>query len=143
MKEYEPDQHDVRFGLVPLSGFGPDTMVEIEEDEDAFTTVKGVDGDITRSKTLGQLAKIKVYLMQSSTSNAVLSAAHILDKKSPGGAGISPLMIRDRNGVSVFACDKAWIDKMPAVGRGKAAGTNVWTITATNYEFFEGGSADL
>ena len=128
---------------MPLAGFGPDTMVTIEVDEDAFTIVKGVDGDVTRSKTLGQTALITVMLMSSSPSNGVLSAAHSLDQKSAGGAGIAPLMIRDRNGTSVFATDKAWVEKMPTVSRGKQAAAQEWKIRAVGFEFFEGGSGEV
>ncbi len=143
MKEYDPDQLDIIFSLVPLSGFGPDTMIELSEDGPRFTTVVGVDGDVTRTKVRGVLGKIKVSLMQSSQSNAVLSGIHALDTKTPGGAGVGPFLFRDRNGVSVFAAEKCWIDGMPTAGKGKAAGTNVWSFTCTNYEYFEGGSADI
>jgi hypothetical protein len=138
--EFDPDQHDVLFALVPMSGFAEDLMVTIEEDEDAFTIKKGVDGDISRSKNMGQTALVTIHLMSTSKSNAVLSALHDQDRKAAGGAGVAPILIRDRNGTSVFASDKAWIEKRPTVTRGKEADAREWKIRVINYEFFEGGT---
>ncbi len=143
MHEFDPDQHDVIFALVPLSGFGPDSMVTIEEDGPGYTYVKGVDGQVTRSKVLGQTALVTVTLMSSSQSNAVLSGIYTLGRDSAGGADVSPIMVRDRNGVSVFASDKAWIEGMPTVSRGPQAGPLEWKIRVVDYKFFEGGSAPI
>jgi hypothetical protein len=136
---FDPDQHDVLFALVPMSGFATDTMVTIEEDEQAFTLVKGVDGAISRSKNLGQTALVTIHLMSTSKSNAVLSALHEQDKLAAGGAGVSPILIRDRNGASVFASDKSWIEGMPTVTRGKEANAREWKIRVINYTMLESG----
>jgi hypothetical protein len=138
--EYDPDQHDCLFALVPMSGYAEDAMVTIEEDEDAFTIKKGVDGAISRSKNLGQTALVTVHLMSTSKSNATLSGLHEQDRLQPGGAGVAPILIRDRNGTSVFSSDKAWIEKRPTVTRGKEATPREWKIRVINYAFFEGGT---
>src|SRR5207245_2623661 len=120
--EYDPDQVDILFGLAPLSGFSEEDMVTIEEDNENFITVIGVDGQATRSKQKARIATITVKLMSSSSSNAYLSAvlaAHLL---ASGGAGVVPFLIRDRNGTSLFATDKAWISKVPPVTYSSKAG---------------------
>ena len=137
---FDPDQFDCLFALVPMSGYAEDTMVTVEEDEDAFTIKKGVDGAISRSKNLGQTALVTIHLMSTSKSNAALSAIHEQDKLASGGAGVSPILVRDRNGASVFASDKAWIEKGPTVTYGKEATPCEWKIRAINYAMLESGT---
>lgn len=138
--EYDPDQVVILFAGIPLSGFADDEMISYEEDEDAFTVKKGVDGAITRVKNLGQVVEITVKLMQTSRSNAVLSALHEQDRLQPGGAGVAPFGMQDGNGTSLFATDKCWIAKRPPVSYGKDVGPREWKFHATNYAWFEGGT---
>ena len=138
--EFDFDQVDCIFGLAPIDGWAEDSVISIEEDEEAFKIKKGVKGDITRSKVHGQTALVTLTLMSSSKSNAYLSGIHKLDKSKAGGAGITPILIRDRNGVSLFASDKAWIEKAPTVTYGAEASAREWKIRVVDYELFEGGT---
>ncbi len=140
LKHYDPDLVTTIFAAIPLTGFAEDTMVTIEEEDDAFTEVGGVDGDVSRSKVLGRRATITFHLMSTSRANAALSALHEQDLQSAGGAGVAPMMVKDGNGISVFATDKAWIAKRPTVTYGKQATSREWKIRAVNYAFFEGGT---
>ena len=138
-KHYDPDQVQTLFVGVPLEGFAEDGMIDIEWDTEAFKLVKGVDGQITRSKVLGRIAKVTVHLMQSSRSNAYLTGIHTQDLLSPGGAGVGPFMVRDGNGASLFVTDEAWIEGFPTIAYGGTAGPRDWKICCVNPKVVEGG----
>lgn len=138
--EYDPDQVDVIFALAPISGFSEDDMVTIEEDEDGFILVTGVDGEFTRSKVKGVSAKVTIKIMSSSRSNDALSAIYEADRLAPGGAGVVPILIRDNNGTSLFASDKAWIIKRPPRTFGKQAVPVEWQIQVIDQKWFQGGT---
>lgn len=139
LKLYDPGEVSVNFALIPLKGFTEDTIVSIEYPE-SFVEVPGVDGDVSRSKVMARVAVITIHLMQTSRSNAGLSAVHNQDLSASGGAGVAPIMIKDGNGISVFASDKAWISKMPTTTYGKQAGPREWIVKAVNYAAVEGGT---
>lgn len=138
--EFDFDQIDCIFGLAPIDGWDEDSVITIEEDEEAFLLKKGVKGDITRSKNHGVTASVKLVLMSSSQSNDFLSALAKLDRSKAGGAGIVPILIRDRNGTSLFASDQAWIEKIPPVVYGKQATPREWTIRVVDYVSHIGGT---
>ncbi len=139
VKIYDPENVDVIYAGVPLSGFAEDTFVTIEAEADDWFEVDGVDGDLTRSKNMAQKYKVTFHLLSSSKSNAHLSALRALDVSETGGAGVSPIMIRDRNGTSLFVADKAWIMKPPTATYGKQASAREWTVRVKGAQFFDGG----
>lgn len=137
---WDPDQVDVIFDGIPLSGFAEDGIVTFEETGERFITVVGVDGDITRSKVKGKLGVLTIKLMSSSKGNDVLSAAHNLDILSPGGAGVVAGAVNDRNSTSLLASPKMWIIGFPPLNLGKQAVPNEWKIQVTDYTLFIGGT---
>lgn len=139
VKHYDPDQVRLILFLVPISGFGEDDFIEIVPDEDQFTEVKGVDGDITCSKVVARAATVNVTLNQSSKANALMWAAYNADLAAHGGAGVGPLAVFDENGVGTVATDSARIVGQPTIKFAKAAGPRVWKIRIYNYTAFEGG----
>jgi hypothetical protein len=139
VKIFDPENVDVVYGGVPLSGFAEDTFVTIEAEGDDWLEVDGVDGDLTRSKNLAQKYKVTFHLMSSSRSNAYLSGLRELDLSETGGAGVTSILIRDRNGTSLFVADKAWIMKPPTATSGKTATPREWVCRVKGAKFFEGG----
>lgn len=139
-KHWNPDQVDVIVGVAPMSGFADTGMIKLTESDDRFVIVPGIDGQITRSKKVARVGKLSIMLMSSSKSNDVLSALHSLDVLTPGGAGIVPLSIVDRNGTTLFAAPEAWIDKFPDVNMGDKAEAREWTLTVVDYALFVGGT---
>lgn len=139
-KTYDPDQVDVLVDYVPLSGFGPDSFVKITETEDVFVLVRGVDGTFTRSKKKGRATIVEVTLMQSSDSNVVLSALHEADYLAPNGAGIVPILVRDKGGTSLTAASDAWIIKTPDQDFTSSAKERVWKFQLVNPQIVVGGN---
>lgn len=139
-KHWNPDRVDTIVGVAPMSGFSEDAMIKFTESDDRFVIVKGVDGQVTRSKTVAKVGKLTISLMSSSKSNDILSALHTLDILTPGGAGVVPLAIVDRNGTSLLAAPECWIDKFPDTNMGKQAEAREWTLTVVDYQLFVGGT---
>ncbi len=140
VKEYDPDQVQILFNLVPLSGFAEDKMADIEEDGKLFELVQGVDGQTTRSKNLKRSALLTIHLLASSQLNAALSLIVAQDLLTAGGAGVGPVLIRDGNGTSLFTSAAAWIEERPKKSYGTKSEANEWKLRVVDYVFFEGGS---
>lgn len=143
MKFYSVNEVSVSFaGLGIESGKTDDTFVEIEQDNERFSLKAGVDGSSTMSEDKGNSHTVTIYLMQSSDGNDKLSAIYKLAEKSAGGTlGVAPLMIRDKQGNSVFVCLEAFITGWPKKAYAKEVGTLQWKLKCANPERFEGGNS--
>lgn len=138
---YDPNEITIVVCGLPIEGgFADDTFVEVDQDSDDFSDVVGVDGDVTRSKTNDHRGTVTLTLMQSSASNALLSALNNIDKKTSNGAGVGPLLIKDNQGTTLFAAEKSWIAKPPTAGFGKQAGPRAWKIRCADLQRFDGGN---
>ena len=126
VKTYDPKQIIVTFGGNILSGFADGTFVVAERNEDMWTTQIGTDGEDTRSKSNNRSGLITVSLMQTSDSNAVLSALALTDEASSAAA--LPLQIKDNSGNTLLIAETAWIKKMPSVEYGREAGPREWAF---------------
>lgn len=140
LKVYGPDEVQIAFGPIAIRGYADGEFVKIEMNDDAFKLVTGTDGESTRSKTSNRGAKITVTLMQSSDTNGFLSAVHELDKSTPGGPGILPLIVKDSSGTSLYTAPKAWIVKAPTVAFGREPGPREWIFETNAIIRFDGGN---
>lgn len=140
IKHWNPDQVDVIFGGIPLSGFSEDSIIKLTESNDRFVLTAGVAGDLTRSKDPATVGILTIELMLSSKSNDVLSAMHQADILAPGGAGVVPSAVNDRNGTGLFVAPESWIVKFPDWELAKKVGKVSWSIQVVNYTLFIGGT---
>jgi Protein of unknown function (DUF3277) len=140
IKHWSPDQVDVIFGGVPVSGFSEDAIIKLTEANDRFSLTAGVLGDLTRSKDPAVHGVLTVSLMLSSRSNDVLSAMHQADILAPGGAGVVPCAVNDRNGTGLFVAPESWIIRFPDWELAKKVGKVDWSIQVVNYKLFIGGT---
>ncbi len=141
VKIYDANQVTVTFAALLIdSGYADGDFVKIEQDSDDFTDVVGTDGEVTRSKTNDRRITVTLSLMQTSSGNSALTAINQLDRSKPNGAGIAPLMIRDKSGTALYVASKAWISKPPDVSFGKEAGPREWKLRAVLDERVDGGS---
>ena len=140
-KVYDADQISmVVIGIPIVGGYADDEFCTIEQNEADFVTKVGTDGEVTRSKTNNRSATVKIKLMQSSDSNAALSTISNLDRSVPNGGGVGPLLIRDRQGTTLYTAAKCWIEKAPDATFARAAGPREWTIGVANLVRFDGGN---
>ena len=141
VKVYDADQVTVNFGGLPIeTGQADGEFVRIEQQEDSFTVVVGTDGQVTRSKTNNRYTVATLLLMQTSSGNAILSAAHNRDLEFANGASIVPLFIRDRGGLTLFTDPNAWIIKPPDVSLDRVATSREWPIGCPRPVRFDGGN---
>ena len=140
VRTYDPASVSMFYGEIPISGFAQDAAISVEHDEDDWTLVVGVDGEGTRSKTSNASATITVSLMQSSTTNALLTAARNLDVLAPGGVGGKALLIKDGSGTTLFSAVTAWIQKPPTAELNREASTREWVFRTDNLVAFHGSN---
>lgn len=138
---YDFDQVScVMAGLPIEGGYAEDSGIEIEPMSPDFNTVVGADGDVTRSKTNDRRATVRITLMQTSESNALLSTLNNIDKNAPNGAGVGPMLIKDNQGTSLYAGEKSWIAKPPTVAFTKKGEARVWEFEVAHLNRFDGGN---
>lgn len=101
---------------------------EVSSEGDAFADEVGVDGHVVRYRTGENRANLTLVVKGSSEENAKLSAIHAADLASTNGAGVIPVLVRDQNGTTLFATDKAWIKGRPTKTAAAAPGDVTWVI---------------
>lgn len=140
-KIYDADQVSMVFMGVPISsGFADGEFLRIEQVSEDFTAKVGTDGETTRSKTKNRNAKITLRLMQSSDGNAALSAINNIDILGSNGAGVGPMLVRDRQGTSLYGASKCWIEKPPDVSFDREATEREWTLHCADLTRLDGGN---
>ena len=137
-KTYNPKKVAVVVGGFIMSGFADGEFVTVTFDEDQFDLKVGTDGEGTRTKMNNFAAVVKINLMQSSDSNAILQGFWTQDRLTDGG--VFPVLIKDNSGKSIYAAAQAWIQKQPEAKFAKSAETREWTIRTDNLVAFEGGN---
>jgi hypothetical protein len=141
LKIYDLGEVSVVLCGIPVdSGFGDGECVKIEWDEDDFTTKKGADGEVTRSKTYNGLAKVTLTLMQTASANALFSTLSLLDRTAKNGAGVGPFLLRDRGGATLYAGTKCWIAARPSPTLAREANTREWVFAVADLEGAEMGN---
>lgn len=127
VREYDSASVFVVVGGVPITGFAPDTRVLVARNVDAFTLQVGSDGEAARSKTNDKSGRCTIRLLQTSPSNAVLSAFALADEVTPGGA-VVPWAVKDLNGGSLHNCITGWVVKKPDADYVAEAGEREWIL---------------
>lgn len=140
-KVYDSSEVGVSFAGIPITGgYADGEFVRIERETEAFTDVVGTDGEVTRSGTNDNRANVTIRLMQTAEANALLSALHNTDKATSGGAGVAPLLIEDRNGLTLHEAAKAWIVSSPDSSYDREATPREWVIRCADLIDFIAGT---
>jgi hypothetical protein len=141
MHTYSPDKVNAQLGPVRMAGFGPDTMIEIEFEADAYSKTVGADGEVARTKSSNQSGEIRVTLLQTSPTNALLSALFKRDQQN--STGVETFGLIDAFGRTVFTASKAWIKKQPVISYANEVEVREWTIDFAKGDLFVGGALDI
>ena len=140
-KVYDPADYTMVLGVIGISsGYADGTFIEIEQAADAFSTKVGADGQVTRVKSQDRSGTVTITLMATADANNLMTAQLNLDRITKGGAGIVPLMCRDRGGNQKFFAAEAWIMAEPKVTFSKDVETRQWKIGFAKSERVDGGS---
>lgn len=138
VKTYDPKQIHIIIAGVPITGFADGTFVKISYDEDAFTKTTGADGETARSKSNNRGGAIELTLMQSSSSNDILSA--LAERDRIASDGVFPALVEDALGTSLYATAGAWVKKHPDASFGKTIDNRAWMFDCADLEMFTGAS---
>lgn len=137
---YDPKSVVASLGGVPIVGFANDTFISIEKQEPGFTLVTGADGQVMRTKSRNNQYVVTITLLQSSPSNAYLSAVYLSDQLGTNGAGLAALAIADLQGASKFLEPFATIE-MPATQEfGSEGGSREWRFLCPDPTNIVGGN---
>jgi len=140
-KIYDANEVTVNVAGLPIeSGFDDGEFLRIEQEADDFIDKAGTDGEVTRSKTNDRRATVTIILMQSSDGNALLSGLNNIDRLAGNGAGVGPLLVRDRQGTALYAAAECWISKPPNVSFDREPTAREWTLRVASLERFDGGN---
>lgn len=137
---FDPAQFPIVLGGVQMQGFSESNMCKFEFETESFSDVVGVDGDVTRSKSMDRRAKLTVYLMQTSPTNDLLSAMYNAGRVGTNGGDVVAARVENVNGRLVIAGPEAWIMDTPKPTYGKTAAEYEWVIRIANCEAFFGGN---
>jgi len=138
--DYSPDEVDVLVAGIPITGWADGEFLTIEMTTDAFTSVVGTDGEVTRNRSNDNRATATVKLMQSSASNDLLSALYNTDRLARNGAGIGAFLVKDNQGRSLYAAAECWIRKHPDISFDREATAREWVIEIADLQVFTGGN---
>jgi hypothetical protein len=134
---YDPAKVLFSFAGIPVTGYAPDTFLEVERDEEAYTKQVGAAGEVVRTRNNNRGGKVTVTLMADSQTNDLLSAIAVADELT--GVGVGALLGEEANGTLLFNAANAWVQKMPRVERAKEAGTVQWVFDCAELYVFVGG----
>jgi hypothetical protein len=125
-------------GLYSVTGFAEGTFVRISKDTQQATTVRAMDGTMSRIKSPDTGWKVEITLAQSSSGNDILSMLWNIDKVT--GMGKFPLFIKDGSGSTMFTAGTAWVEEIPDIVFSNQMETRTWKFAATDVLVNVGGN---
>lgn len=137
---YDSNRVQVSFAAVPVQGYADGEFLSITREADAFTSVVGTDGEVSRSKSNDRRATIEIKLMSTSPTNDLFSAILSGDINANGGAGVGAFLVVDLSGASLYSAGNAWITKGPDVTYGREATERTWVLQVDKLFEFTGGN---
>lgn len=130
VRVYDSDAVDLIAVTIPITEGKGDPFVTITPEGPAFEDSISVDGDVTRYQTNEQRVTIEVQLEGSSPHNQQLAAVLAADRSSTSGAGLGGFLLKDGNGATLIATDRAWLTQCSSLSFGKNRPPVTWTLRA-------------
>lgn len=122
---------EVVFGGFDLSDGRGDPFFQIAPQGPKFVLEgPGADGHVTRCATNNNTYTITLTYKGTSNAHARLSALHTADLESDNGAGIAPLLLKDRGGSTLIATDQCWIVTFNELAFGITRPDVAWELHA-------------
>jgi len=126
---YNPSEVDIIYGPVKVDGYAEGEFITGSQEEETFLKVVGSNGEFCWSHNANDSTIWTLKLIQSSASNALLSALHSLDIQTRGRSP-QTLYVKDRSGTTLWASPTARIIKPADISFDKQAKNREWTICA-------------
>jgi len=127
----------VVFGALHLTGFSDGSYIEITYNNPWWTHKAGADGEVASVRSNRLDANVKFTLLQTSMDNDALMAFLLSDFTANTPL---PLLIKDLNGLTLFECAKARIDKVPDTAYSTDPTDREWNIFCPRLIPFVGGN---
>lgn len=141
LRNYSPSDVTITVaGLYSVTGYAEGTFVKITKDTQQVTTIRAMDGTMSRIKSPDTGWRIELTLAQSSSANDILSTLWNVDKVT--GMGKFPLMVKDGSGSTMFMAATAWIEEVPDIVFSGQMETRTWILRATDVIANIGGNGD-
>ena len=123
---------------IPITGFADgDDAITVERNEDGYTLLIGADGDAVAMKNANRSGIATLRLLQSSSSNAVLSA--ILKVQDAGLLAPVPFAVTDPNGIDLILAEAAYPISPPIMIYGAGHNPREWRLALPAVDMFAGG----
>lgn len=141
LRNYSPSDVTITVaGLYSVTGYAEGTFVKITKDTQQITTVRAMDGTMSRIKSPDTGWRIEITLAQSSSGNDVFSTLWNVDKVT--GMGKFPLMIKDSSGSTMFMAASSWVEEVPDIIFSNQLEGRTWVLRATDVIVNIGGNGD-
>lgn len=138
LRTYSPDKVSVVVGDRPITGFSEGESISVERDNDTFSDVSGMTGEVARTKSNDKRGTVTLTLMQTSPDNEYLSGLAAEDEAT--GTKTFNILVRDQDGQSLHEAETAWIVKPATATYGKEQTDREWTIRCANLGTVIGGN---
>lgn len=130
VKTYDAKLLTITFNGIIVNDFADGDFVTISGLSENFEYVMGADGSENRNNKNIKGVDVVITISQTSTTNDLFSAAHLIDKVSNTGKG--GLLIKDLNGTSILSSGQAYIKGYSDMSFGNSLGTRAWNFRAPN-----------
>ena len=125
-KTYTPKEVTMAVGSHIVTGFADDSFITIEANGDGVAKKVGCDGEVARAISPDGTYKVKVALLQTSSSNAFFQERYAQDRDT--GEGMFPILIKDLKGGLLFSSEAAWVIKPASRVYGKDTNNREWEL---------------
>lgn len=143
---YSPNQISLTLGTYPITGFAPNTFIQVEQSTKTFEIVKGMRGVNARKRNLDTSLRITFRLLQTHDTNNILTQIHQADIDS--GAGRFAVTLTDLAsseaglGKSQITSQVAFIEGFPDIVYSGSLEAREWTIICLNCDkYLVGGNS--
>jgi hypothetical protein len=138
VKSYNPKKVLVSWGEVLFSGFADGEFINAARNNQSVNLAVGSTGAGARAISNDKSGTITVTLLQSSLTNAQLSAAAIADEAGLDG-GVKPFLIKDLSGVDLVKAETAWLQQPAAAPYAREISNREWVFETDALEILVGG----
>lgn len=141
LSTYSPSDVTITIaGMHSVTGYTDGTFVRITKDMKPFSKTRAMDGEMSRMYFDDAGYKVELTLMQSSSSNNILSMIYNIDTVTHMGK--FPLFIKDGRGQTNFLAATAWIEQIPDVEFGVEMSERRWVFGCSDVVLTIGGNED-
>lgn len=117
-----------------ISGFSPNSFLEVSYDQDRVTVMEGAQGEVAFSNSASKLGTLKISLLQTSEDHSFLTAVAASTK-------VFSMLARDASGKSLAKGTRCRIAKMPSLTfSAQASDSYTWEIKVADLDMSVGGN---